>query len=337
MGLGGGPLSIKRGLVRVNNESYLRILTVNRHTAYLYLLSKTGHQFFVAGGERWGSLAQRPMPENIVVLYEKPLNKINIKAFDVVLGHDPLYDMLNLGLLAIRNGIPYIQILHGRCESTGYRRSFLYRWIKKLYRDLILRPISLSRRITFVFISPTVQQSWRLPGKVIRPGIPIEEMTPYQGNDTTLLIVGNDLHRAHFDFSAIQALQKVLPVRIVGHNPKIPEARPAHSWEELKGLYSSCRAYVNVTREPEHGYNLATLEAMASGMPVVTLQHPTSPIRDGFNGLVAKDVGDLIEKGRKLLQDHHLAKELGRNARQTIIETFSIQRFVDDWNAVLKR
>jgi len=313
----------------------MKVLTINRHTAYLYLLSKTDHQFFVAGGERWGDFAQRPMPKNVIILNEPVDGKI-IKSFDVVIGHDPLHDLMNLGLLAVRHGIPYIQILHGRCERTGYKRSFLVRQVKRLYRHLILKPISLSKFVRFVFISPSVQKSWKLPGTVICPGIPIDEMIPYRGDKETLLIVGNDLHREHFDFTALQEVRKALPVKIVGRNPKILEAAPAASWEELKELYSSCRAYLNITREPEDGYNLATLEAMASGMPVLTLQHPTSPIRDGLNGLVAKDINELIEKGQKLLQNHDLAKKLGENARKTILEKFSIQRFVEDWDKILK-
>lgn len=313
----------------------MRILTVNRHTAYLYLLSKTGHHFFVAGGERWGELAQRPLPENVVIL-NKPVDKRTIKTFDLVIGHDPFHDLMHLGLLAIRSRIPYIQILHGRRERTGYRRSFLRRWLKRIYCDLVLRTISFSKLIKFVFISPSVQSSWKLPGRVICPGIPVDEMLPYHGEEETLLIVGNDLHREHFDFAALQELKRFLPVRIIGRNPKIPEAKSAASWEELKKLYSSCRAYLNITREPEDGYNLATLEAMASGMPVLTLQHPTSPIKDGFNGLVAKDTNELVEKGRWLLEDRDLAKRLGENARYTVMERFSIQRFVNAWNNVLR-
>lgn len=313
----------------------LRILTVNRHTAYLYLLSKTGHQFYVIAAEKWGEFCQRPLPENIAILESLP-DKKRLKSFDVVIGHDPLQDFFKLGLPAIRNGIPYIQIIHGRIERAGYRRSILRRWVKRVYRDVILKPVSHVKKVKFVFISPTVQSSWKLPGSVILPGIPVDEMLPYQGQEETLLIVGNHLHREHFNFEALVTLSRYLPVKVVGRNPKIPGAKPASSWEELRKLYSSCRAYLNITREPEDGYNLATLEAMASGMPVLTLRHPTSPIEDGFNGMVAEDTKELIEKGRVLLQDWNLARELGRNAQQTIIHKFSIWRFVDDWNEILE-
>ncbi len=209
--------------------------------------------------------------------------------------------------------------------------------MKAAYGEGLLTLFARLNGVEFVFISESVRSSWNLPGSVIHPGIPIDEMMPNNGAIGSLLIVGNDLHREHFDFDAILKLSKALPLKVVGKNPHIPEAKPASSWQELKKFYGSCRAYVNVTREPEDGYNLATLEAMASGMPVVTLAHPTSPIKDGYNGLVARNKEGLLEKGHILLDDWQLAKRLGDNARRTIIQDFAIDRFVHEWNEVLEK
>jgi len=314
--------------------SKLSILTINRHTAYLYLLSKTGHDFYVLTAEEWGESAQRPLPSNISILRGE---KARINDFDVVIGHDPLYDLLRFGSQALGRGVPYIQVVHGRRQRTGYSRSKVKGVVKAIYGRVVLNTFSCLNRVQYVFISESVRSSWQLPGVIIRPGIPVDEMMDYSGTIESLLIVGNDLHREHFDFDAVLHLSKSLPVRIVGNNPRIPGAKSASSWEELKRLYSTCRAFINVTREPEDGYNLATLEAMATGMPVVTLAHPTSPVRDGYNGLVAGNTDELIEKGQRLLSDWELAKELGINARRTIVNEFSIEQFVRRWNDVLQK
>jgi glycosyltransferase involved in cell wall biosynthesis len=314
--------------------SKLNILTINRHTAYLYLLSKTGHIFYVLTAEEWGESAQRPLPSNVNILRREDAR---INDFGVVIGHDPLYDLLCLGLQALRRGVQYIQVFHGRRQRTGYHRSKVKGIGKAIYGKIVLNIFSCLTRVQYVFISESARASWQLPGVIIRPGIPVDEMMDYSGTIESLLVVGNDLHREHFDFDAILHLSKSLPVRIVGNNPQIPGAKSASSWEELKSFYSSYRAYVNITKEPEDGYNLATLEAMASGMPVVTLAHPTSPVRDGYNGLVARNSDELIEKGQRLLSDWKLAKELGINARRTIVNEFSIEQFVRRWNDVLRR
>lgn len=313
----------------------MRVLTVNRHTAYLYLLAKTGHNFYILGGEPWGVLAQRPKPEN--VFFISTTRKKFSSEYDVAIGHDPFSDLLTLGFNAFRNGIPYIQVIHGRLERTGYRRNPLRRLMKRVYADCVLGPLVRKKLIEVVFISPSVKASWNIPGNVIRPGIPVEEMGIYQGEVKALLVVGNDLHREHFHFDVLLNLMRIMPVRIVGRNPKIPEAQPANSWEELKELYACYRAYLNITREPEDGYNLATLEAMATGMPVLTLSHPTSPIIDGYNGLVASNFEELIEKAKLLLTDLQMSKRLGENARQVILRDFAIERFINEWNHLLRR
>ncbi|MER3448115.1 MAG: hypothetical protein C4291_15410 [Candidatus Dadabacteria bacterium] len=314
----------------------LRLVTVNRHTGYLYLMAKLGYEFLVVGGEDWGHMAQRPLPPNVVYVRRR-LKTIDFREVLSVIGHDPLWDLLTLGLVALKHRIPYIQIFHGRIERSGYYRTSVYKLIKKLYRHIALKFVQELNLATFVFISETVRRSWGLEGAVIYPGIPVDEMMPYTGNRPVLLVVGNDLHREHFDFDLLCRLRTRLPVLVVGRNPRIPDSKPAGSWEDLRKLYSECRAYLNITREPEDGYNLATLEAMASGMPVITLKHPTSPIRDGFNGMVGGDLWEIQEKATLLLNDVDLARYLGQNARRTVLERFSIERFTRDWESVIRR
>ena len=36
-----------------------------------------------------------------------------------------------------------------------------------------------------------------------------------------------------------------------------------------------------------------------------------------------------------LLKDENLAKELGDNARKTIVEQYNLERFIDNWNNLL--
>jgi len=252
------------------------------------------------------------------------------------MGHDLLNDLLCMFPFAVSSNIPYIQVVHGRRQRTGYRPSKARQLSKALFGELVLRPLVGLQLIKIVFISVSVRQSWDMGGCVIKPGIPVAEMLRHTGEVRSLLIVANDLHREHFDFSAVLRLRKELPLTIAGNNPHLPGVKPAANWEELKKLYRTHRAYVNVTREPEDGYNLATLEAMAGAMPVLTLYHPTSPIRNGYNGLVAHTVDDLIEKGKWLLENPLLAEAMGVRARQTIVEEFSIEKFVHSWNTLLE-
>ncbi len=310
----------------------LKILTTNHHTGYLYLLSHTGHQFHALDYEGWGKLQQRPLPPNVSLW--PPGQDVHVTRYDCVVGHKPFQDLLSLGIKSLARGIPYIQVIHGRRQRTGHRPSYMRRLAKAFYGWTVLRFFSNFRHFRLVFISDTVKKSWSLPGTVIYPGVPITEFKDYTGRDSTLLIVGNNLHREHFDLEAILLVAKALPLKIIGANPAIPGSATVSTWDELKSMYSCCRAYLNVTRAPEDGYNLATLEAMASGMPIVTLYHPTSPIVDGYNGLVAYDRYELIIKAGLLLKDYDLSRTLGKNSRQTAEERFHITRFVQAWNGL---
>jgi len=300
----------------------MRILTTNRHTPYLYLLARTGFTFLVLGG--WEG-SQRPLPQNVALVGRR------LPPCELILGHG-LADLFPLGLLALRRRLPYVQVLHGRLE----RARGLRRLAKRLIARGVLAWLARAGRVQVVGISETVLASWRLPGRVVRPGVPLEELGPYEGDWPILLVVGNDLHRSHFDQAALVQLQAALPVSIIGRNPHLPRAYPAESWEDLKAIYARHRAYVNLLREPEDGYNLATLEAMGTGMPVLTLRHPTSPVEDGLNGFGAEDAEGLIRWGRVLLGNGALARILGERARQTVAERFPMDAFVEAWRAVLE-
>jgi len=72
---------------------------------------------------------------------------------------------------------------------------------------------------------------------------------------------------------------------------------------------------------------MATAEAMAAGLPVLGNRHPTSPIKHGVSGFLSDNPKELKRYARMLLEDRDLAHLMGRRARQTIIERFSLARF----------
>src|SRR6185312_10175574 len=83
---------------------------------------------------------------------------------------------------------------------------------------------------------------------------------------------------------------------------------------------------------------MATLEAMATGMPVVCFRMINSDVvRNGFNGLVVENVKQAERALNRLLKDRKLREELGRNARKTIAEKFRMESFVYRWNTLFQQ
>lgn len=311
----------------------LEILTVNRHTAYLYNLSKTGHRWSVLDG--WVDY-NRPLPSNYELI-DRATAFRKFPTFDVVIGHSVWLDVRGFIPYCLRYRKPYIQVIHGRRARGGFSRSRLRRFAKQLYSNLALRPLVKLGLMHVVFISPYAQSDWGLGGTTIDQGIPVNEMETYEGTQASLLTVGNMLDREHFAFDDLMQMGAKVPIKIVGLNPQIPGCRPSRDWNELRSFYRSYRAYLNVTREPENGYNLAMLEAMASGMPVISLRHPSTPIRNGENGFLVGNVSEAVERANQLLANLELARRLGKYARQTIECEFPLSAFQTRWNDLLLR
>jgi len=95
------------------------------------------------------------------------------------------------------------------------------------------------------------------------------------------------------------------------------------------------RVYLHPVRWTSLGLSL--IEAMHLGMPVVALATTEIPeaVPDG-TGIISTNVRALIESLRDLLADRRAAQELGQAARQYARTRYGLQRFLADWNALLK-
>lgn len=313
-------------------EPSLHLLTVNRHTGYLYNLSKIGHQWSFLGD--WKT-ENRPQPSNFHRIEWKEARRA-FATFDAVIGHDIRLDLAKFLPYCLWRRKPYLQVLHGRRSRGGFSRNRGRGYLKQLYSRSILGPSVALGWVKIIFISAYAGSDWGLDGTVIDPGIDLGELTPYAGTDPSLLVVGNMLHREHFAFRELEQIRRQVPVKIVGKNTEIA-TREAQNWEELRSYYSQCRAYLNLTREPEDGHNLALLEAMGSGMPVIALDHCSTPIRNGENGFLVAGVPEAVERAKQLLADPELARRMGQCARETVARRFSPGVFQARWNDLLRR
>jgi glycosyltransferase involved in cell wall biosynthesis len=135
-------------------------------------------------------------------------------------------------------------------------------------------------------------------------------------------------------WSIHQAVCHGVPNMIIGNNGNLPSSRMAGDWGDLKEQLRSYRIYLYTPMYPyEDGYNLALLEAMATGMPIATMHHRTSPIRDGSEGVVARTVEELREKVRCLLENPKEAVRLGKGARIRVEEAFPLSEFREAWQS----
>lgn len=139
-----------------------------------------------------------------------------------------------------------------------------------------------------------------------------------------LLFAGrlNELHRTRY----LSYVKDYLRNRVIflGHRDDIPRV--------LKTI--DVFVYPSVLE----GLGTALLEAMAMEKPVVVSDIPTFRyfISDMHNGVFFKlrDPGDMAEKVVSLMKNHDLQVQLGRNARITVIDKFSLDAMLNSTEAV---
>ena len=183
-------------------------------------------------------------------------------------------------------------------------------------------------------------ESWGFTEDIVLFGVDTEEYPTHTGEKACGLRVSNfiDNRRKILMWDFHEQAFAGLPIRLVGHNPTIPGVYAAANWDELKQIFKSHRFYIH-TADPryESGFNMASVEAMAAGMPILGNKHPTSPIRHGISGFLSDNPEELSMFARILLADRELANIMGQKARQTAIEQFSMSRFACSFNLSIEK
>ncbi len=308
----------------------MRFLTFNWHESYLHLLASIGHQWEVVLRQKGGRTdwwkEVRPMPDAMTVVTEdEAVSRAGEGLYDAVVCHN----LLDLGLV-VDLGIPTFTIFH---TSRDLEVAF---GLDVANFDRVGRP--LLEKTTIVFVSPMKQASWGLPGTVVPPGLDLADYGGYTGELPRILHVGN-LKRELSSVNGLSALEGAaagLPFTLLGLNPTISGSRLSANWDDSRAHFRSHRAYLHTSVMPfEDGYNLAMLEAMSTGMPVVALAHPTTPLTHGVDGFLGEDVSALRLGLLELLEDVDRARELGAEGRRTVARLFPIERFRKQWEGLL--
>ncbi len=314
-----------------------RILTFNFHEPYLCLMAKTGYRLSVGLYEQ-GPLARtwqtqfRPVPPNIEFVPEAQWRAdIAAARYDVAIAHNE-----SNALDLLRGRVPKILVCHNRKTFLREAATIETGDVGEAIERLLAR---LRQAFEFVFISESKRADYGVPGRVILPGMDVEEYGGYTGGIKEVLRVGNAMRERNlmFDVDLQEAACAGIANRIAGVDPNLPAARPAESFADLIDLYRTRRCLLHVTRqEYEDGYNLAMLEAMACGMPVVALANNTSPLTHGRDGLVGDSAETLRAHLQALLDDHALARTIGAGGRATVARKFPMGAFIEKWREAIE-
>jgi hypothetical protein len=309
-----------------HNQSRGRLLVFDCHEAWVYQLRLLDQLMDVVVGLKGRYTAgwdyrMRPFPPNarIVTLQEA---LAATAPYDCIIAHN-LTDLLDVKSL----DAPRLFVIHGTLEGIALEEGA--KTPMDQFRRTTAQYLSLVGAHA-IAISRLKALSWGLGDEYLLPAVDTVDYLPYRGDLASGLRVANHIHLRPrtllWDFH--QAAFDGLPIRIIGHNDDMPGVEAARDWAELKENMSRHRFFVHTADVRfEDGYNLATLEAMAAGLPILGNRHPTSPVEHRISGFLSDDPLELRQFAVQLLEDQTLAARMGREAQKTVAEKFPPGKF----------
>lgn len=321
--------AIRTIMRRCDPDRKLNILTFATHERYEENLCKTGHNFYsLAIGKTWDT-DYAPVPDNYHIVNTIP----DYIDFDLVLTHTSCDRMFKAH-----------QHLAGSDVTQGNKTG-----IPILRHTHVLPDVRFdvpSQIAAFQqypsdkdsFISAYNMNQWGMTdASVVEHGVDIDFWKPDENieRDNACLSVVNDWPNRDWccGYNLWQQTVQGLPIKVFGKSLGLSE--PANSTAHLREIYKCSRIFYNTSLHSP--VPTVLLEAMACGCAIVSTANCMIPeiIENGKNGLVSNDPQELKGFLQLLLKDHDLAKELGENARKTIVEKYNLERFVDSWNNLL--
>ena len=299
------------------------ILTFDTHERYQFQQAKTGHNFFsfrYDACKEWDKNYSE-VPENY---YTMPKNSIMTSIdFDFILSHSKFGQFQMAHRINQTLGLPIVSLEH-TLPISNWPQNQLDRFR------------AMTGNIN-VFISEYSVGRWNMncDNRVIHHSVDTEIFKPsdVEKNGKVLSVVNDFVNRDYCcNYSGWQRITEGLPVRLVGNTPGLSE--PAKDIHELVSEYQQASVFLNTSTVSPVPTSL--LEAMSCGCAIVSTATCMIPeiIKNGVNGFISNDEEELKSYIKDLLDHSELRRSVGEAARQTILDKFSEEKFINSWNEV---
>ena len=214
--------------------------------------------------------------------------------------------------------------------------------------DLVALTECMERYTISARVGERLRRYHGLESRVIMPPLPLSGRYRAERADNYLLYVGRvcSIKRVDLIIKALPMIDESLTLHIVGiaDEPGVQEFLDSEiakhhlhhrvqflgrvDDEELLSLYAKCFAVFYAPYDEDYGF--VTLEAMASGKPVITATDSGSVldfVRDGVNGLSVQPIEKMIADGINLLFSD-------RALYQSLCDRAAVTQLPSSWEAI---
>ena len=335
--------TIIRRATKPENEP-LNILTWATHERTQEKWAKTGHNFYMWQGEGLKPWVDKyaPVPPGHFLLdgSKGPRQLPDYVDLDLVFAQNKDANWQIAEQISRQIKIPIVNVTH-TLPPPNWNKIHLH-MNKEMRADVE------------VFITDYSREVWgysREEAIVINHGVDTEIFKPYEPDtgltesmnedgllrEDWLLVVANDYINRDWClgfriFAEITGWPHAQMVKFKALGDTEGFSRAATSTSELIGHFQKCGVFLNTSTVSPMPTSL--LEAASCGCPIVSTNNCAIPelITHGENGFLSNDPAQMREYCRLLINDKKLAKEMGDKARQTILEKFTLERFVKEWD-----
>lgn len=321
----------------------MRVLAWHVHGSWMTSFVAGPHEYLVPvlpdrGPDGRGRARTFPWPDSVVEVTPEALRS---SRFEVVVLQRPHEAALLEEWTGLRAGVdvPALYVEHNtpRGDVAGWRH-----------------PLADGKDVPVVHVTAFNAAMWDTgiaPTLVVDHGVPDPGLR-WTGEDRSLAVCVNEPVRrwrvAGMDLAA--RVGEVAPLHVYGMGlAALPDALRANGFDpgrvaglhedlpqaELHATLGRHRAYLHPYRWTSLG--LALIEAMMLGLPPLVLAATAAPgaVPPGA-GVVSDDVGALRRAAARLLDHPDEARDLGRAAREHALARFGLDRFLRDWDQVLR-
>tara|TARA_B100000085_G_scaffold184995_1_gene169064 strand:- start:8 stop:997 length:990 start_codon:yes stop_codon:yes gene_type:complete len=318
-------LSVIQRAIKPESKEKLNILCFDTHERCQSQMAKTGHNFYSfrykdckIWNEKFAEIPNNYYP--ITNLYQ------DIE-LDFILSQSKFGQLQISKQIQQQTGLPIIHLEH-TIPTSNYTPEQLQTF-KSIWGDYN------------VFISEYAAKAWGFDessSTIITNSIDHEFFKPIDvQSDETVFTVQNDFINRDYclNYQGWTRIINGFTSKVLGETRGLSQA--ANSLEHLREEYNKCAVYINTTTESQ--MPTAILEAMSCGKPVVSTATCSIPsfIKHGENGFLTNDEEEFRGYIQQLLDDKDLRDKIGQSARQTVLDVFSEQKYIDSWNNIFTK